>query len=757
MKDVSSYTNETTPDGDQSASEALRRLSDDFLNGFSHSLTQPIVAMAQTVDRTGITNIATSIESPKLRETEFGTNGFWSQQFGSAVGMLPWFVAAQKASGKLAGLRHGGEVAALSSAPTAFVLERAAITGFSYGSLLTPTKDAEQLTNIFFLLNRSGQGFSSAASFVAMDGAGLSLGAARAKTAAERILAATSGGLLGGMAEAQLTAWKDGRLLPTDRELAHSATTMAVLGGGMAGFHSILGNAKHGTGSVERQFNLPGQSQQHALAALLKPAPIEFHASAPEPVQGRRYNATGRVETSTAEVTDAAPVLDRTSSATERAHQRDNGSVPPERWLPASVDSTHHNLLKTWAGFNINEKLSWLSTFDQVPPYQRFCLLLTELRRGGELQKEAIGCIPLLDPQSQVHAYHFATVRAAFRSASTDHLLGILHEMHPTARTDVLPDVREMHLLTKDKLGNDVPSVESNSLLADRVPEPTQVTATLRKDFIGIKGCDVKYEAHEYTVSGHSAKLLIDAARRNETRLARQNQGGDPPVRVVDMVALMDLMPDRRIVKLIEIPDAEAQSEVTAMEGQRFGEASKKEGSIGMFQGEYNPAFSNTFLHEWAHHLYFDHQVKNGGRGALAFETGAAMEKHKWNFNDYSKKNIDEQFAVHMGEGLLGSRSKFLITAWSAPIRSATMGRMLGENLATLPPEMRSPRHSEYEWRVQYLKTHIAPEAIRSVSTDFCKVGMEGQAAHGNLLGYLADGAAPFEILSKDPANIKRD
>lgn len=217
------------------ADVALSVIQDDIWGSFKASATAPVRALVELGNRDAAA--AMKIEAPP--SAEFGTGRFWAQQAGNAAGMLPWFVASHKAVGKAAML-GGAEIATLEGAVST-KLAKATFTGGIFGGILTPTDLPSNYTSADVVSSRLSAAARTATSFMIMDGAGMAVGRGiRSNLLMDKIAASTLGGTIGGIAEAELHALKQGRWA-SEKELARSATTYALLGGSMTAINALPG------------------------------------------------------------------------------------------------------------------------------------------------------------------------------------------------------------------------------------------------------------------------------------------------------------------------------------------------------------------------------------------------------------------------------------------------------------------------------------------------------------------------------------
>lgn len=232
--DVNNFTNADNNTTEKSTVDvALSVIHDDIWGSFKASVTAPVRSLVELGSR----DAAAAIKVDGPQSAEYGSARFWAQQVGNAAGMLPWFVASHKIVGKAASL-GGAEV--LEAAVSAKIA-KAAATGALFGGLLTPTDLSSNSTSAEVASARLSSAARSAATFMIMDGAGMAFNKGlRSNLLLDKIAVSSVSGLVGGLAEAQLHALQQGHWA-TEKELAQSATTYALLGGGMTAINALPG------------------------------------------------------------------------------------------------------------------------------------------------------------------------------------------------------------------------------------------------------------------------------------------------------------------------------------------------------------------------------------------------------------------------------------------------------------------------------------------------------------------------------------
>jgi hypothetical protein len=113
--------------------------------------------------------------------------------------------------------------------------------------------------------------------------------------------------------------------------------------------------------------------------------------------------------------------------------------------------------------------------------------------------------------------------------------------------------------------------------------------------------------------------------------------------------------------------------------------------------------------HEWAHLADFQGTWKG------IFELAAKYEEHGYNARDYAKTNLQENWAVHLGEELMHRDPDFAcVLAEKAPFRAYVLARALKEQIANNGSSFASASNASFARRADYVQA-IAEEEIRKV------------------------------------------
>lgn len=173
----------------------------------------------------------------------------------------------------------------------------------------------------------------------------------------------------------------------------------------------------------------------------------------------------------------------------------------------------------------------------------------------------------------------------------------------------------------------------------------------------------------------------------------------------------------------------------------------------------YNPKRNNVgeiMLHEWSHLAKFgdketsrlfdlamivdkeEMNMTHPPRGEDGKVPPGEMEMGMYFASRYSRRNEDENFAVHMGEYFLNpDGDEFMVLARSAPVRAAVFGRSLNRELHASAKE--SPHAEHLRQRVKYVEENIVPEAQRVLEQYLYHSDANKRAAAADLLGHFGD------------------
>ncbi|MBI4533744.1 MAG: hypothetical protein HY711_07330 [Candidatus Melainabacteria bacterium] len=299
----------------------------------------------------------------------------------------------------------------------------------------------------------------------------------------------------------------------------------------------------------------------------------------------------------------------------------------------------------------------------------------------------------------------------------------------------------------------------------------------------------VRQTVRIYEVEGHSTKIVIPeefAKALDEVRQLRYF-GKDPSMAPAaerpfaerlqvrrrllanpfrdsalpeDFIPLLDGLPDRSLVRRLvlvnHVNPEDPWIQQTYQPDFKAAATASRTADITFYCPQRDQVLRSTVFHEWAHLVKF----KLADESYL-FDLAAELEKDGYYASTYSRRNMDENFAVHMGEQLLHHDADFFVTvAGEAPLRSAIFGRALARVFGEARPWARSKYHREFNERLRYLETVTLPKAqaalvekIRSGNVDTQKIAVKllgslGNASHLDLLIGLAKNSSDTGLSS---------
>ncbi|MGH7192162.1 MAG: hypothetical protein ACREJM_01355, partial [Candidatus Saccharimonadales bacterium] len=288
------------------------------------------------------------------------------------------------------------------------------------------------------------------------------------------------------------------------------------------------------------------------------------------------------------------------------------------------------------------------------------------------------------------------------------------------ATRDMAPEEKR-RLLQGVYTRSQAPGESAPQPLPAPLPEGREVIAKID----GANGSGkLKFPAVEYDLPGHTAKLIVgrDLARHFPTirqvrsDLQSKNVSEEALVNRFSNAALpedyakvLSELPDRRLYDRVIVPVGRGAEPLVewAKKEPAAGHVVLGEPDIYIHQMRYDDFFRTLHFHEFAHLMEKDASAA----ARQAYDAGAKREAY--HLRDYAWKRPGENFSVHGGEAMLGSRHIFEHAAKEAPLRSAVFGRMLQERLIDLPPEMHSTMHGEWQDRIDFLERNIVPVAQR--------------------------------------------
>lgn len=347
--------------------------------------------------------------------------------------------------------------------------------------------------------------------------------------------------------------------------------------------------------------------------------------------------------------------------------------------------------------------------------------------RTQPIDLKTIEEIPNQSPLQQAASWQSAFVQSADSEEAKIALLEQLPNMDSGARSYAVAFLRQQ-INMKGGDSFEEPVQRDLYPYVDRLQGAKSVAGEISRTLEGDnRPTDMSYTATEYSVTGHNAKLIVSShdipealsktdftsSRDGAYRTIREGLQSVRP-RAEDMVALMDEVPDRRLLANIKMVSDRVTAQVNAnRESPAGADTGRLTNDIGIYHHKNDQFFATMLKHEWAHRLQYSYSSTPDDQ---SFETAAALESPEYNRRSYATDSYGENWAVHLGEGLLGSRLDFLQTAWAAPARAAILGRVWGRAMDTLPEEMQSTAHGEYMDRLQYIQDHIVPQARSEVA-----------------------------------------
>jgi hypothetical protein len=203
-------------------------------------------------------------------------------------------------------------------------------------------------------------------------------------------------------------------------------------------------------------------------------------------------------------------------------------------------------------------------------------------------------------------------------------------------------------------------------------------------------------------------KQLIDAAQLMKTHPHAQRALPE------DIIPLIDELPNRTTVKnLIMVDEPFYQDPWLRFQYKpTFKAAATAEsttGTVTFYETarplDGAPQTSNTIRSKLFHED--SHLVPNMEEH---YEPAAALEKDGFYTSEYSRRNVDENYAEHRGTVfLMPDGDEFLAMAEEAPLRTIVIARQLAKTLSDTPKDMQSPYADKFQNRVQFVEDHIVP------------------------------------------------
>ncbi|HEY9679647.1 MAG TPA: hypothetical protein V6C76_16710 [Drouetiella sp.] len=226
-----------------------QNLLKEFVNSSAYSaLEQPSLGVAQLVGKDAtakVTNFfnAVGVEAPQADST---TSGWTAQTLGGAVGMLLPFALTKGALKKVGVLGEAGAAESgllQSRSAIGLTMKEAAVTGFAYGSILTPSKDTDSTGTL--IADRLLGGTGTALTMSTLTAGSLGLGRLAETDAVARLglapvvknpfFSGVVAGLPGGAVSAEYDSLTKKHSFASASELGESMASMALVGGAFGG------------------------------------------------------------------------------------------------------------------------------------------------------------------------------------------------------------------------------------------------------------------------------------------------------------------------------------------------------------------------------------------------------------------------------------------------------------------------------------------------------------------------------------------
>ena len=238
-----------------------------------------------------------------------------------------------------------------------------------------------------------------------------------------------------------------------------------------------------------------------------------------------------------------------------------------------------------------------------------------------------------------------------------------------------------------------------------------------------------------YRPAGTSAEIVVPedyAASLDSTRRIRSFLAGDLSeaaapaaadasigITVIDdalpehFVSLLDLLPDNRFVEAVILLDepnpADAWHRQASGDPSFRSAASAANGLVTFFSPKLRHLLAEEFLHEVAH--VFGERLE-GEMGW--FRIAANLEEGGYIHRDRAGLSLEENWAVHLGECVLGGRSEsFQRFCGEAPLRAAVLGMVVSRLLEN--DQASASRHVALASRGAYLNSALRSHALDSL------------------------------------------
>ena len=242
-------------------------------------------------------------------------------------------------------------------------------------------------------------------------------------------------------------------------------------------------------------------------------------------------------------------------------------------------------------------------------------------------------------------------------------------------------------------------------------------------------------------------RLSLAAKKDDLTGLLIETQLKNHPLgnraHPADLLPFIEALPDRSLVKKIVMRNDRNPEDAWIAKGYKpdFQAAATagKNGTIAFYSQDRSSYLGQLLNHEWGHLLMWASRPEEA-----SFERGANLEKEDlakkkaYYISEYSKKDLDENWAEHTSGLLNPNPEVFLTVAHKAPIRSTIIGTALLKAQGNAPEQHVGINRAELEVRLNYLKTEILPKAQTDMAFHLTSVKGEKGVAAAELLSRYA-------------------
>jgi hypothetical protein len=278
---------------------------------------------------------------------------------------------------------------------------------------------------------------------------------------------------------------------------------------------------------------------------------------------------------------------------------------------------------------------------------------------------------------------------------------------------------------------------------------------TSRLDFDQRAGSSHEVEVNIYRAKGlENRQVVIPRAfdlslnELRQLRLQAGNAGGGKATEVAwstlrdhprkyqllpeDVPPLLAALPNPSYFKKVILQSERNPSDAfySQQAGRQVYSAAKTvpgEDSLTVFPGRNGVDYGELFKHEWSHQLEV-----NAGALRDQYDLAAKLEANGHFDRDYARLNTSENWAVHMESVLGDDADKFKDFVARAPIRASILGKALKTSLDSCSVTERSPMHSQYVARANYIQKQEGQAA--GALLDILRNGTDGERAEAATL-----------------------